>query len=63
MEPANIILVVGGAIVTIFGIGAFLKPNLARWINAPGPPIIKAIISTIIGIIPVSYTHLTLPKN
>jgi len=51
MEPTNIILLIVGAIVTIFGVGAFLNPNLARWINAPGSPAIKAIVATITGII------------
>jgi hypothetical protein len=51
MEIVNIILLVAGLIVLFFGIGAFLNPNLARWINAPGGPRLKAIIATIIGII------------
>ncbi len=51
MGIANIILLISGAIVVLFGLGAFLNPNLARWINAPGTPIIKAIITMIIGII------------
>ena len=51
METTNIILLVAGVIVLIFGIGAFLHPNIARWINAPGGPRLKAIIATIIGII------------
>lgn len=51
MEIVNIILLVTGLIVLFFGIGAFLNPNLARWINAPGGPRLKAIIATIVGII------------
>ena len=51
MGIANTILIVAGVIVALFGIGAFLNPNLARWINAPGTPIIKAIIALVIGII------------
>ncbi|MCK5257892.1 MAG: hypothetical protein KAJ69_00125 [Thermoplasmatales archaeon] len=51
METTNIILLVAGVIVLLFGIGAFLHPNIARWINAPGGPRLKAIIATIIGII------------
>jgi len=51
MGITNIILLIVGLIVTLFGIGAFLNPNLARWINAPGSPIIKAIIAMIAGII------------
>ncbi|EMR74344.1 hypothetical protein MBGDN05_00738 [Thermoplasmatales archaeon SCGC AB-539-N05] len=51
MEITNIILLISGIIVVLFGIGAFLNPNLARWINAPGTPIIKAVIAIAIGII------------
>jgi len=51
METTNLILLVAGVIVLLFGIGAFLHPNIARWINAPGGPRLKAIIATIIGII------------
>ena len=51
MNIANTILFICGIIVLIFGIGAFLNPNLARWINAPGGPRIKSIIATIIGLI------------
>jgi len=36
MGIVNIILIVAGVIIALFGIGAFLNPNLARWINAPG---------------------------
>ena len=51
MEIVNIILIITGVIVLLFGIGAFLNPNIARWINAPGGPRLKAMIATIIGII------------
>jgi hypothetical protein len=51
METINIILLVVGIVVLLFGVGAFLYPNLARWINAPGGPRLKAIIAAIIGII------------
>jgi hypothetical protein len=51
MEITNIILLISGAIVFLFGLGAFLNPNLARWINAPGSPTIKAIIAMITGVI------------
>ena len=51
MEIVNIILLVTGLIVLLFGIGAFLNPNLARWINSPGGPRFKAIIAAIVGII------------
>jgi len=51
METTNIILIITGVTAALFGIGAFLNPNLARWIRAPGTPIIKAIIALVIGII------------
>ena len=51
MGITNTILIVVGVIVTLFGVGAFLNPNLARWVNAPGTPIIKATIAIIIGLI------------
>jgi len=51
MEITNIILIIAGVIIALFGVGTFLNPNLARWINAPGTPIIKAIIALVIGII------------
>ncbi len=51
MGIANIILLISGAIFVLFGLGSFLYPYLARWINVPGTPIIKAIITMIIGVI------------
>ena len=51
METANIILLIVGLIVLLFGIGAFLNPNFARWINAPGGPRLNAIIAIVVGII------------
>ncbi|KYK33166.1 MAG: hypothetical protein AYK22_01260 [Thermoplasmatales archaeon SG8-52-3] len=51
METVNIVLIIIGLIVLLFGIGAFLNPNFARWINAPGSPRFKAIIAIIVGII------------
>ena len=51
METANIILLIVGLIVLLFGIGAFLNPNFARWINSPGGPRLKAIIAIVVGII------------
>jgi len=44
-------IIFGGLLPLLFGIGAFLNPNLARFINAPGGPRIKAIVSMIIGIV------------
>ena len=51
METVNIILIIVGLIVLLFGIGAFFNPNLARWINGPGGPRLKASIAIIVGII------------
>ena len=51
METVNISLIIAGVVVVLFGVGAFLNPNISRWINAPGPPVIKAIIAIISGII------------
>lgn len=51
MEITNIILIIVGIVVVLFGVGAFLNPNIARWINAPGTPLIKAIIAIVIGAI------------
>lgn len=47
----NTVLLVAGAIATLIGIGAFINPSLSRWINLPGGPTIKAIVSIAIGII------------
>ncbi len=64
METVNIILLVSGAIVLLFGIGAFLNPNLTRWINAPGGPRLKSIIALIIGIILVIVSFIyEIPTN
>ena len=51
MNFANTILLICGIIVLFFGVVAFINPNMARWINAPGGPRLKAIISMIVGII------------
>jgi len=51
MELANTILLISGAIVSLFGIASFINPNFARWINAPGGPKLKATIAFIVGII------------
>ncbi len=51
MVTANIILLIAGGLVLLFGLGAFVNPNLARWINAPGSPVIKAIIAMVTGVI------------
>jgi hypothetical protein len=51
MESVNLILLIVGAIVLLFGLGAFFNPNLARWINAPGGPRLKALIALVTGVI------------
>ena len=50
MGLTNTILLICGAIVSLIGIAAFLNPNFARWINAPGGPRLKAAIALIVGI-------------
>lgn len=44
-------MIIVGAIVVLFGIGALFNPNIARWINAPGGERIKALIALLIGAI------------
>ncbi|MEM0466230.1 MAG: hypothetical protein QXX20_01310 [Candidatus Thermoplasmatota archaeon] len=56
MGITNLIIFISGILVTLIGLGAFINPNLARWINAPGAPIIKAIIALIIGIIMIALS-------
>jgi len=51
MGLVNTILLICGVIASLFGIAAFLNPNFARWINAPGGPRLKATIAIIAGII------------
>jgi Kef-type K+ transport system membrane component KefB len=51
METVNLILIIVGLVVVLFGIGAFLNPNFARFINAPGSPRLKATIAIVVGII------------
>ena len=51
METVNLIMIIVGAIVVLFGVGAILNPNIARWINAPGGPRLKASVALITGII------------
>ena len=50
MYLLNTILLLVGIIVLIIGILAFLNPTIARLINAPGGPKMKAIIAAIIGL-------------
>jgi len=52
METVNLIITIVGVIVLLIGFGAFLNPNIARFINAPGAgPRLKAFIALITGII------------
>jgi len=51
MHPFNLVMLVIGIIVLIFGIATFFLPSLSRWINLPGPPAVKAIGASITGII------------
>jgi len=48
---ANTILIIVGLFTIAVGIGAFLNPNIARFINSPGGPRIKAVVALITGII------------
>jgi len=51
MELVNTILLITGLIVLLIGVGAILNPGVARIINAPGGPRVKALIALITGII------------
>ena len=51
MTLTNQIMIVIGVIIILIGIAAFLNPNFARIINAPGGPKIKGIIALTVGII------------
>ena len=51
MGITNMILSIVGVIVIIIGLAAFINPNFARIINAPGGPKLKATIALVVGII------------
>ena len=51
MEIVNLITLIVGFIVILIGIAAFINPNFARIINAPGSPRLKAIIAMVAGVI------------
>lgn len=51
MISVNTVFIIIGSLVTILGIVAFFIPALARIINAPGGPRLKAVIAITIGII------------
>lgn len=65
MELVNIILLIAGIIVIIFGVFAFLNPNFARFINIPfAGPRLKSFIAMIIGIILIAISFLVnIPTN
>ena len=51
MGFGNTLLIIAGVVAVLIGIGTLFYPNLARFINAPGSPSLKAIIALITGII------------
>jgi hypothetical protein len=51
MEIVNMVFLIVGLIVIIIGLAAFLNPNFARLINAPGGPRLKVTIAVVVGII------------
>ena len=51
MGITNMIISIVGVIVIIIGFAAFINPNFARIINAPGGPKLKATIALVVGII------------
>lgn len=51
MNIVNHVLLVIGVLIIILGFGAFINPNLARFINFPGGPRLKAIAALVIGLI------------
>ena len=51
MNDANMITLIVGIIVILFGIAAFFNQNITRWINAPGGPMLKSTIAIIVGLI------------
>ena len=59
METANIIFFIIGVLISVIGIGTFFNSNLVRLINLPGPHILKAIVTTIIGVIIIIISFIT----
>jgi hypothetical protein len=55
MGITNMIIIIVGIIVIIIGLAAFLNPNFARIINAPGGPKLKATIALVVGIIMILF--------
>ncbi len=51
MYTLNLILLIIGGFVTLIGIATFIHSNLARFINAPGGPRLKASTASIIGVL------------
>jgi len=65
METVNLIFTIVGVIILLIGVGAFLNPNIARFINAPSAgPRLKAFIALITGIIIISIgLFINIPIN
>ncbi|RLF59247.1 MAG: hypothetical protein DRN27_03145 [Thermoplasmata archaeon] len=51
MLQVNTILIIAGIFVLLFGLASLINPNLARFINCPGNAQIKAIMSSILGVV------------
>ena len=62
MDITNTILLIVGGIVVLFGIGAFLNPNISRWINITGGPKLKGSIAIIVGFV-IIITGLLITNN
>jgi hypothetical protein len=45
------LIIFGGLLPIVFGVIAFINPNFARFISAPGGPRLKALIAIIVGTI------------
>ena len=50
MSALNTIFLIIGTVLVIVGAVSFLLPGLTRFINSPGGPKLKAVISMSIGI-------------
>ncbi len=51
MNIINYVLLITGIITSLIGFAAFINPNLARFINFPGGPRLKALAALAIGLI------------
>jgi multisubunit Na+/H+ antiporter MnhG subunit len=59
MQTTQLIIAIG-LCLTLFGAGALIHPNLTRWINAPGSPTIKSLLSHTVGIVLILLSSLDL---